>query len=122
MITSNIAFYPCVCIEDTDAFYTNIIGLEKVFSSEKARIFSAVRGHFGFMEYADKKAATGRLCLSLNCSSEEHVDMYYDKIISRGAKPQDRPKIHATEPVYSFFVKDPNGYLVEFQKIQGLDI
>ena len=100
----------------------NVIGLEKVFASEKARIFSAVRGHFGFMEYADKKAATGRLCLSLNCRSEENVDMYYDRIISLGATPLEVPKYHATEPVYSFFVKDPNGYLVEFQKIRGLDI
>ena len=122
MITSNIAFYPCICIKETDDFYTNVIGLEKVFSGEKARIFSAVKGHFGFMEYADKKAAAGRLCLSLNCSSEADVDMYYEKIISRGATPLEAPKVHATEPVYSFFVKDPNGYLVEFQKIKGLDI
>ena len=122
MITSNIAFYPCVCIEETEAFYLNIIGLEKVFSSKKARIFSAVKGHFGFMEYADKKAAEGRLCLSLNCPSEEYVDKHYKRIISLGAEPLDNPKIHETEPVYSFFVKDPNGYLVEFQKIKGLDL
>jgi len=122
MITSNVAFYPCISIEETDAFYTNVIGLEKVFATEKARIFSAVKGNFGFMEYADKKAATGRLCLSLNCLSDEYVDKYYDKIVSLGYKPLDKPKIHATEPVYSFFIEDPNGYLVEFQKIKGLDL
>ena len=122
MITSNIAFYPCICIEETDAFYTNVIGLEKVFSSERARIFSAVKGHFGFMEYPDKQAATGRLCLSLNCASEADVDTYYNKLTALGAIPEGKPKYHPTEPVYSFFVKDPNGYLVEFQKIKGLDI
>ena len=48
MITSNVAFYPCVSIEETSAFYKDIIGLELVFSGEKSRIFSAVKGHFGF--------------------------------------------------------------------------
>lgn len=122
MITSNIAFYPCICIKETDNFYTNIIGLEKVFSSEKACIFSTVKGHFGFMHYPDNQAATGRLCLSLNCPSDECVDMHYERLITLGAKPLDKPHNHKTEPVYSFFIKDPNGYMVEFQKIKGLDI
>ena len=122
MITSSIAFYPCISIEETEAFYTNIIGLEKVFGSQRARIFSAVKGHFGFMEYGDSQAATGRLCLSLNCSSEEYVDKQYERIVKLGGTPLDKPKMHPTEPVYSFFIKDPNGYLVEFQKITGLDI
>jgi len=122
MITSNIAFYPCASIEETEAFYINIIGLVKVFSSERARIFSAKKGYFGFMEYPDKQVASGRLCLSLNCQSEEYVDMHYDRIISLGAELLGKPKKHATEPVYSFFIKDPNGYLVEFQKIEGMDI
>ena len=119
MIASNVAFYPCISIEETEAFYKNIIGLELVFSGNKSRIFSAVKGHFGFVEYPDKKAATGRLCLSLNCASERDVDVEYNKIISLGAKPMDRPKKHETHPVYSFFIEDPNGYLVEFQKIEG---
>jgi len=121
VITSNIAFYPCICIEETDAFYSNVIGLEKVFSGERVRIFSTVQGHFGFMEYLDKLPASGRLCLSLNCPSETWVDTHYERI-SRLVATLDVPKKHATEPVYSFFVKDPNGYLVEFQKIKGLDI
>ena len=122
MITSNVAFYPCISIEETEAFYKDIIGLEPVSSEGKSRIFSTVRGHFGFVEYADKTAATGRLCLSLNCTAEADVDKFYDKILSLGAKPMDRPKVHDSFPVYSFFIKDPNGYLVEFQKIKGLDI
>lgn len=122
MITSNIAFYPCISIGETEAFYKNIIGLELVFSGNKARIFSAVKGHFGFVEYSDKKAATGRLCLSLNCMSEEDVDAQYERVVSLGAKPQDKPKKHEAHPVYSFFVEDPNGYLVEFQKIENIEL
>ena len=122
MITSNVAFYPCISIDETEAFYRDIIGLELAFSGNKSRIFSTVKGHFGFVEYPDKKAATGKLCLSLNCASEADVDTEYDKIIASGAKPLDKPKNHETHPVYSFFINDPNGYLVEFQKIKNVQL
>jgi len=122
MIKSSISFYPCIDIEETAAFYADIIGLDLIFSTKEARIFSAVKGHFGFMEYADKKPATGRLCLSLNCASEADVDEEYERIISLGAKPLEKPMIHESQPVYSFFIKDPNGYLVEYQKIKNLSI
>ena len=72
------------------------------------------------LQYADAKAAEGRLCLSLNCASEADVDAEYDRIIARVAKPLDKPKAHESHPVYSFFIPDPNGYLVEFQKIRGV--
>jgi len=122
VITSSIAFYPCISIEETEAFYIGTIGLELVFATKEARIFSAIKGHFGFMQYPDRTAATGRLCLSLNCSSEESVDEQYQRLISLGALPLSKPKYHESQPVYSFFIEDPNGYLVEFQKIKGLDI
>jgi len=122
MITSNVAFYPCSSIEETEAFYKEVIGLELVFAKGKSRMFSTVKGHFGFVEYPDKKPATGRLCLSLNCVSEAGVDVEYNRIVSLGAKPQDKPKAHETYPVYSFFIEDPNGYLVEFQKINGVEL
>ena len=122
MITSSIAFYPCISIEDTEAFYLKIIGLELVFSTKEARIFSAVKGHFGFMEYPDRTAASGRLCLSLNCSSQQDVDEEYQRLISLGVNPLSKPEYHKSQPVYSFFIADPNGYLVEFQKITGIKI
>jgi len=122
VVTSGIAFYPCISIEETEVFYTGIIGLELVFATKEARIFSAVKGHFGFMQYPDRNAATGRLCLSLNCSSEEGVDEQYQRLISLGVLPLGEPKYHESQPVYSFFIEDPNGYLVEFQKIKGMDI
>jgi len=122
MVTSSIAFYPCISIAETETFYRDIIGLELIFATKEARVFSAVKGHFGFMEYPDRKAATGRLCLSLNCSSEDVVDEQFKRLIALGAQPLDKPRRHASQPVYSFFIADPNGYLVEFQKIDGLEI
>ena len=122
MITSNIAFYPCKNIEETAAFYSELIGLNLAYSFGKARVFSANKGNFGFVQYEGNEAAVGRLCLSLNCEKKEDVDVEYKRIIELGGKPSGKPEGHADFPVYSFFIEDPNGYLVEFQKIEGMDI
>ncbi len=123
MITSNVAFYPCVDIEKTEQFYSKIIGLKLVFSGPGSRIFACgAGGHFGFVEYSDKKAAKGRLCLSLNCETEEQVSEYYQAVIRAGGKPKGEPGLHLFQPVFSFFIEDPNGYLVEFQRIQGVQL
>ncbi len=122
MITSSISFYPCISIEETDKFYSEVIGLEKVFENGSSRIFSCVKGHFGFVCYDGQSAVTDRLCLSLNCDSEASVDKEYERITSLGIETLGTPSMHPNHPVYSFFIKDPNGYLVEFQKLQNLSL
>ena len=122
MITSNVAFYPVADLKATVDFYKDIIGLKIVFSSETQVIFCANKGHFGFVEYEDKKAAEGRLCLSLNCGSNEEVDEEYKRVCALGATPLAAPAMHPKFPIYSFFIKDPNGYFAEFQKLQGYDL
>lgn len=122
MITSNVAFYACIDIDETDKFYSEIIGLEKVMHTGDVRIFSTVKGHFGFIQRPDRKALEGRVCLSLNCGSQAEVRLEYDRIVKLGGVPLDEPQQYYDQPVYSFFIKDPNGYLVEFQKINDLDL
>ncbi len=120
MVTSCVAFYPCVSLAETEKFYTEIIGLGLAFAGENSRIFSCGGGgYFGFVEYPEKRAEPGKLCLSLNCGSEKEVDEEYHRVIACGGKPQNEPAQHSTQPVYSFFLRDPSGYLVEFQKVMG---
>lgn len=122
MITSSVAFYPCLDLLKTQEFYTRVIGLQTVFSTETVRIFSTGHGSFAFVQYGDAQAASGRLCLSLNCASREDVDAEYRRILALGIQPKSSPAQHPFQPVYSFFLEDPNGYTVEFQKIDGLNL
>ncbi len=121
MITSNIAFYPCIDINETVDFYSRIAGFELVYQNGNSRIFKCGGGYFGFVQYEDVAVYPSRLCLSANCGSVEEVDAEYDRIVKLGGVPLEAPQKHAVFAVYSFFVKDPNGYLLEFQKILDAD-
>ncbi len=120
MITSNIAFYPTVSIEKTEKFYTEVIGLSKVFGNDSFVVFDCVKGHFGFVLTDDESKIPKGLCLSLNCDSEEAVDSEYKRVLALGADTIAPPKKHDKFPVYSFFINEPNGYLLEFQKIENI--
>lgn len=122
MITSMVAFYPCLDLAKTQDFYTKVIGLQTVFSTETVRIFGTGHGSFAFVQYGDGQTASGKLCLSLNCASREDVDAEYQRILALGIQPKSQPAPHSSQPVYSFFLEDPNGYTVEFQKIDGLNL
>lgn len=122
MITSCIAFYPCLDLSATEAFYTQVIGLRTVFASDTVRIFYANGGSFGFVAYGDGEIPHRHLCLSLNCTNRVDVDAEYRRILALGVQPQSIPAQHPSQPVYSFFLEDPNGYTVEFQKIEGISL
>ena len=122
MITSCMAFYPCLDLAKTEMFYTQVVGLRTVFASDTVRIFHAKQGYFAFVAYGDGKIPRKHLCLSLNCANRESVDAEYQRICALGIQPQSAPAQHQSQPVYSFFLEDPNGYTVEFQKIDGFQL
>lgn len=116
-ILSSVSFYPCSDIERTTAFYRDVIGLSLHQDQGSCRIFDTGYGYWGFCQYEDRTPRPEGLCLSLNCEDVEDVNAFYEKLKSR-CKVLQEPAWHARFPVYSFFVEDPDGYQVEFQKIK----
>ena len=117
-------FLPCSDICATAHFYNGILGLPVAErQSEKLLVFDTGYGYWGFCEYADGRPALSGpkgVCLSLNLDSEQAVLEAYEKY--RNACPVYRePARHPVCPVFSFFLQDPDGYLVEFQKTGGAD-
>jgi predicted enzyme related to lactoylglutathione lyase len=115
-IHSSVIFFPCFDIEATTAFYTQVIGLTLHQDQGQCRIFDTGYGYLGFCQYADKAPVVTGACISLNCTDEADVDRHYASIKNR-AEIIAAPRKHPRFPVYSFFLKDPNGYVLEFQKI-----
>ncbi len=120
-IESSVVFLPVKDIEETTRFYQDLIGLPvaQVQSGGLCRIFDTGYGYFGFCQYSDGRPLPNGpkgVCLSFNCRDEEDVDAHYREFTQRGLTATT-PQRHKVFPVYSFFLTDPNGYNVEFQKI-----
>lgn len=104
MITSCMAFYPCLDLAKTEMFYTQVVGLRTVFASDTVRIFHAKQGYFAFVAYGDGKIPRKHLCLSLNCANRESVDAEYQRICALGIQPQSALRsIHPNRSIRSFW-------------------
>ena len=118
--SSSVVFLPCSDIEKTFDFYNGLLKLPVAQKqSDSLYIFDTGYGYWGFCEYPDGRPLLGGpkgVCLSLNLASDEEVDEYYE-LVKEKAEVHKAPAMHPVYPVYSFFIKDPDGYLVEFQKV-----
>lgn len=116
MIKSCVTFFPVNNIEETVRFYRDIIGLKLYNDFGNCVILNCGEGFWGFCDYGDGRELPLGVCLSLNLQDNGEVDKEYERLSKlniSGTKPEN----HSVFPVYSFFIKDPNGYTVEFQKI-----
>lgn len=113
---SMVVFYPCKDIEETTRFYTEKIGLTLHIDQGKARIFDTGYGFLGFCQYDHQCMAT-YTCISFNLKDEAEVNHYYERFKEMMVNDLTVPKRHDDFAVYSFFLSDPNGYKIEFQKI-----
>lgn len=117
-----VVFFPCVDIGQTARFYTEVCGLPQVQeqSGGICRIFDTGYGYLGFCQYDDGRpipAGPQGMCISLNCHDEADVDAHYQVLKQKGADIIMPPCRQEKFPVYACFVRDPNGYKVEFQRI-----
>lgn len=121
-IENSVVFLPCNDIEETTAYYRDIIGLPVVQeqSGGICRIFDTGYGYIGFCQYDDGRPIPSGpvgVCLSLNCHDEADVDAAYERMTAKGCKIDKPPMKQEKFPVYAFFMRDPNDYKVEFQRI-----
>ena len=89
--------------------------------SDNLLIFDTGYGFWGFCQYDDGReplSGPQGVCLSLNLSSDEEVLETYQRY-KDSCTVYREPTRHPRFPVFSFFLLDPDGYLVEFQKTQA---
>ena len=119
-VPSSIVFLPCSDIQKTDAFYGGILGLPLVQKQGPSlSIYDTGYGYFGFCRYADGRqplSGPKGVCLSINLADNEAVLARFEELKDL-CTVYRAPQMHPVFPVYSFFLQDPDGYLVEYQKI-----
>ena len=116
---SSVVFLPVSDIEETYRFYHGIIGLPvHQKQGDALYIFDTGYGYWGFCQYQDgRRPLSGDkgVCLSLNLDSKEEVISRYEQLKDKVVVHKE-PAEHPVFPVFSFFILDPDGYLVEYQK------
>ena len=119
-IESSIVFLPVTDIEKTVHFYHEILKLPiHQKQGDSLYIFDTGYGYWGFCQYDDNRrplSGPKGVCLSLNLKDNEEVLQKYEELKDK-VRIYKEPCQHEKYPVYSFFILDPDDYLVEFQKI-----
>lgn len=114
VIEQQVTFLAAGNLRATAAFYEQLLGLPLVLDQGVCRIYQVAGGAFlGFCEHLP--AADGEAPLILTLVSPD-VDGWYQYLVGRGAEVAQRPVLNETYNIYHFFVRDPDGYLVEIQR------
>ena len=116
---TSVVFLPCGDIRKTEYFYNGILGFPIAErQSDSVLIFDTGYGYWGFCKYNDgRKPLSGPqgVCFSVNLDSESEVLRAFERFKAL-CRVYKEPARHPQYPVFSFFLQDPDGYLVEFQK------
>ncbi len=109
-----ITFLGVKSLNETDAFYGQLLGLKLVRDQGVCRIYRASPGAFlGFCEHLNSTGFDERIILTL---ISEDVDEWYRALSRQGVifekEPQQNPKFG----IYHCFLRDPDGYLIEIQR------
>lgn len=117
MPESSVIFFPCRSISETTAYYRDVLGMPLYKDLDGCIWLDCGRGYLAFCDYGPDRPMAAGACISFNLPSTAAVDAMYERLRTRpviglGKRPAHHPRF----PVYSFFLSDPNGYTLEYQK------
>ena len=114
---SSVIFFPCRDIEETKLYYMQVLELPVYKDLGHTVWFDCGYGYLAFVQYEPQRPMASGTCISFNLESVEAVDEMYEMLRTRAVCGlKEPPAKHPKFPVYSFFLSDPNGYTLEFQK------
>lgn len=113
-VNQQITFLYCQELAPMAAFYEGVLGLELVLDQGSCRIYQTAGqvAYLGICQRAEPRAKDGVIFTIVT----DEVDQWYQRIVERGWTCEHAPRHNATYGIYHFFVRDPNGYLIEVQR------
>jgi catechol 2,3-dioxygenase-like lactoylglutathione lyase family enzyme len=110
-----ISWVYCDDLDTTARFYAEILGLECRRDEGDARIYATVGGAaIGLCRAFDDRVVEPRGgMISLVC---DDVDSWYRRLLEHGVRIDAPPHRLEAFGIYTFFARDPNGYVIEFQQ------
>ena len=119
-IDSQITFLYVRDIQRSARFYQDILGLSLVLDQGNCRIYRILEdcAFLGICESEAVAADPDSLIFTMVTSD---VDGWYERIRSRGWTCEHAPRANDRFHIYHFFVRDPDGYLLEIQRFTTPD-
>lgn len=117
-IDSQITFLYTHDLGQTARFYEDIISLDLKLDQGTCRIYQVTQnGYLGFCQrsaaISQIKSESPILILTIVTTS---VDEWYRLLTERNLQPEHPPTTNPDYDIYHFFVRDPNGYVLEIQQ------
>lgn len=112
MIGEQITFIYVADLDVSARFYEGALGLEMVLDQGACRIYrTAASAYLGVCDHRPP-SPTGVIVTLVT----DDVDAWHGRLADTGFTPDAPPTYSERFDVYQFFVRDPDGYLVEFQR------
>ncbi|MCY4073248.1 MAG: VOC family protein [Chloroflexi bacterium] len=119
-IDSQITFLYVRELGRSGRFYQDILGFPLVLDQGSCRIYR-VTGNSAFLGICERETAeTSQDGLIFTLVTAD-VDGWYKRITSRDWACEHAPRANERYGIYHFFVRDPDGYLLEIQRFTTPD-
>ena len=113
MSDGGITFFKTRNLEGLHQFYTRRMGCDLWLDQGKCRIYKRGTWMIGFIQNQESIEAEGILTLFLK--DQQSVEGEYSKLVDLA---DNRPRLNVEYRIYQFFVKDPEGRVIEVQSFE----
>ena len=115
MFDQQVTFLYAQNLEVSSKFYEKDLGLTQVLDQGQCRIFRVSRdGFLGICQCREGgPPATDGIIVTL---VSEDVDGWYERLMAKGLAIEAEPALNTDFNIYHFFMRDPDGYLLEVQR------
>jgi len=113
-ISQQITFLHSSDLKKTRHFYEGLLNLKMVRDQGACQIYRVTdEAYLGFCKHIEPISLGRKVILTL---VTEDVDTWYESLKTRGADLMEPPQSNPNYQIYHFFLVDPNGYWIEFQR------
>jgi len=113
-LQGQVMFLPTDDLQKIIDFYEGVLGLELVRDQTLCRIYkTGPNSYLGFCNREYTIPTDYRVVITLLI---DDVDGVYKLLNNQDIKTESTPALSERFNVYQFFVRDPNGYLLEIQR------
>lgn len=121
MFDQQITFLYVSDLQRSAAFYGGALGLDLALVQEAGcRIYRSSASSFVGLCAArpDRPPEPGGVVV---CFVSDDVDGWYGRLRTRGVATEGAPVLNEAYGIYHFYLRDPDGYLLEIQRFESAD-